>query len=260
MKELFKYFKTLQSVANIMTSNNIEFCARNGIIFSEYKLLYALDPSLLFTEPRDENAVESLIELNRENCKDEKRISFLDVDETLLERYKERITEKYHDYKRFKEACFDGWSVPAVATDEFVLPRLFKQRKNELVKICRIKIAANPDTHRVDDSLNLPPDLNTERARKYFQRAIDAGFMAKTDSGYKWLFGGNNRSKARLAYFIEKVYCPAVTDLLEAERRRELERLFNTIRLDRAIQQNADTGAAQSVKKWRAKIDEDIFD
>lgn len=130
---------------------------------------------------------------------------------------------------------------------------------NEIVFEDRNILATNPDAHRVDDSLNLPPDLNTERARKYFQRAIDAGFMAKANNGYKWLFGGDRGSKARLAYFIEKVYCPAATDLLEAARIRELERLFGIVRLDRAIQQNVEAGAAQSVKKWRANIDEVIF-
>ena len=73
------------------------------------------------------------------------------------------------------------------------------------------------------------------------------------------MFGGDRGSKARLAYFLLKVYCPARTDLFEAYKYKKLEQLFGVVRLDRAIQQLDEAGAAQTVRLWRAKIDERIF-
>ena len=104
------------------------------------------------------------------------------------------------------------------------------------------------------EGLRLPDELNTERARKYFARAVEAQFMELTPTGAKWLFGGD-RGKARLAYFLERVYCPEPTDALQAPQCRVLEQYFSVHRLDRAIQQNADTGKSPAVKQWRADID-----
>lgn len=105
----------------------------------------------------------------------------------------------------------------------------------------------------------LPDELNTDRARKYFARAVEVGYMQLTPTGAIWLFGGN-RGKARLAYFLEKVFCPEPTDKLQTSQCKELDRFFNVDRLDRASQQNADTGKSQAVKKWRAEIDELFID
>lgn len=80
---------------------------------------------------------------------------------------------------------------------------------NEIVFEDRNILATNPDAHRVDDSLNLPPDLNTERARKYFQRAIDAGFIRRTAQGLEWIKSGKvgEGVNAQAALFLGMVYC-----------------------------------------------------
>lgn len=104
------------------------------------------------------------------------------------------------------------------------------------------------------EPLSQYPKLDTERARTAFAKAIERGYMERTASGYKWLFGGD-RGKARLAYFVERVYCPTPTDTLTAEICRQIEQLFGVNRLDRTMQQNADTGKSAAVKKWRATID-----
>lgn len=107
-------------------------------------------------------------------------------------------------------------------------------------------------------SVMLPDSLNTDRATKYFARAVEVGYMKSTATGYKWEYGGN-RGKARLAYFVERVYCPTHTDTIQACQCRDLENLFGVTRLDRSLQQNADTGKSQAVKNWRADIDSKIF-
>lgn len=133
---------------------------------------------------------------------------------------------------------------------DFVLSRLI-ERLNE-----REEVTDGEDTTQCP---GLPPDLDTERARKYFARAVEVGYMKPTATGYKWEFGGDHGAKARLAYFVERIYCPTVTDTIRADTIKPLQLLFGVERLDRAIQQNADTGKSKAVMKWRAEIDKNIF-
>lgn len=99
----------------------------------------------------------------------------------------------------------------------------------------------------------------TPRAEKYFERAINKGYMQVSGNGYKWSWGGAKGAKARLAYFLEKLYCPCPTDKFSSEVIRQLEILFDVVRLDRAISQNADTGKSKCVKRWKDEIDTKIF-
>lgn len=99
----------------------------------------------------------------------------------------------------------------------------------------------------------------TPRAEKYFERAINKGYMQVSGNGYKWSWGGAKGAKARLAYFLEKLYCPSPTDKFSSEVIRQLEILFDVVRLDRAISQNADTGKSECVKRWKDEIDTKIF-
>ena len=99
----------------------------------------------------------------------------------------------------------------------------------------------------------------TPRSEKYFERAINKGYMRVSGNGYKWSWGGAKGAKARLAYFLEKLYCPSPTDKFSSEVIRQLEILFDVVRLDRAISQNADTGKSECVKRWKDEIDTKIF-
>lgn len=99
----------------------------------------------------------------------------------------------------------------------------------------------------------------TPRAKKYFERAINIGYMQVSGDGYKWNWGGTKGAKARLAYFLERLYCPSPTDKFSSEVIRQLEILFDVVRLDRAISQNADTGKSECVKRWKEEIDTKIF-
>lgn len=102
------------------------------------------------------------------------------------------------------------------------------------------------------DNLNLPETLDNDRARKYFIKAIKEGWMEKTATGFKWLFGNRKgkTSVARLGYFLQKVYCPTNTEQFPAT---ELSRLFGgTSRLDSA---NYQIDSAKKPQQWRAVID-----
>ena len=57
----------------------------------------------------------------------------------------------------------------------------------------------------------LPPELDTPRAREYFNKAEEAGFIAKTSTGYKWTSDNINEC----AYF-----CAFCSDALNLSKRK----------------------------------------
>lgn len=95
---------------------------------------------------------------------------------------------------------------------------------------------------------NQPQEPSTDRAKKAFAAAVDAGFMEKTGTGYEWKY--NRGSKASLAYFLEKTYSPDNTSQTPFTA---LGRLFGVPRLDSHADQ---VNQAKNEQKWRAKIDE----
>lgn len=99
------------------------------------------------------------------------------------------------------------------------------------------------------EQLDIDIKLAKERIDSYCEKAIQAGFMEKTDSGYCWNYGGN-RGKVRLAYFISKIYCE------QGDRipYKSIGQLFGVNRLDSSVQQ-----LTNSHQLWMAQID-GIFD
>lgn len=95
------------------------------------------------------------------------------------------------------------------------------------------------------------PQQETEREKKYFAKAIQAGLMGKDGNSYIWLH--NNGLKASLGYFINRVFNPNGTDQIPYQR---MENLFNVSRLDTAIDQAL---TAKKPQKWRKEIDT-LFD
>ena len=93
----------------------------------------------------------------------------------------------------------------------------------------------------------IPQELNTDRAKEIFAKAVEAGYMEKTATGYKWLY--NSGSKASLAYFIMQVFSPDNTKQIPF---KALGRLFDVTRLDRALDQAT---TAKKPQQWRGAID-----
>lgn len=87
----------------------------------------------------------------------------------------------------------------------------------------------------------------TEQQTNTFNKAIEAGLMAKKDERYIWKH--DNGKKASLAYFLEKTFAPNKTEQIPYKK---LEPLFNVSRLDSALY-----GVYNAIKpqKWRAEID-----
>lgn len=87
----------------------------------------------------------------------------------------------------------------------------------------------------------------TERAKKYFDKAIEINFMVQTTDGYKWKWG-EPKGKVRLAYFLRRIYnydgCGKIPF-------KGLERLFNVSGLNTSLYQL--DGALPP--KWIEEID-----
>lgn len=83
--------------------------------------------------------------------------------------------------------------------------------------------------------------------KKYFNKAIEVGFMKQKENGYEWLY--NKGQKVSLAYFLQKVFDPKGTAQIPF---KHLEALFGVTRLDSALD-----GAlsAKKPQKWRGNID-----
>lgn len=98
---------------------------------------------------------------------------------------------------------------------------------------------------------NLPSELDTEKARRCFTKAIEANYIIVTNNGLQWVFGGN-KGQARLGYFCNKIYgTPRPIN--------KLEEIFRAKKLSASIS-NADNEAKRAdVKKWRNEIDDKIF-
>lgn len=111
----------------------------------------------------------------------------------------------------------------------------------------------SPEANHLNNTLCLPSELDTDRARVYFTRAVEVGYMQPTRTGYKWTFGGARGALARLGYFIERVFCPTNTEELPEQA---INRLFGVNRIGSAITQLYN---AKKPQKWRAEIDSKIF-
>lgn len=114
-------------------------------------------------------------------------------------------------------------------------------------KLAQHYIDALPQQQRenVQGGREIPRELATEQARKYFARAVDAGLMS---IDYKWI-----GQLARLGYFCSKVY-------KQPRPINALEQFFNVKRLAAAITQAETAEVKRSdVKQWRAEIDEAVF-
>ncbi len=125
----------------------------------------------------------------------------------------------------------------------------------EYLRVLREQNCTIKDTSQTEKSADklepqqilLPHELDTERARLCFAKAFEAGFMERTETGYKWLF--QNGSKATLAYFTEKVFCPQITDTYPEVL---INKLFGVSRIGKARTQVYD---ARKPQVWRNQID-----
>lgn len=118
------------------------------------------------------------------------------------------------------------------------------------IKIGRLALILNELQPQEQPQRQAPQEPSNERAKRAFAKAVEAGMMEKTATGYKW-----HGSKASLSYFVVQVYNP---DGSKETPFKALNELFGVSRLDSAS--NKALLEVKKPQKWREKIDELIND
>ncbi len=109
-------------------------------------------------------------------------------------------------------------------------------------------------TEDYDDWL-IPKELNTEKAQKYFQKALDKGYMQRENNKFKWIGVSSVGVKTQLAYFCGRIYNYKHSlngNLGENFPEEKLCQLFNTKNLYNLLVQVYNAKKTQS---WRSIID-----
>lgn len=107
-----------------------------------------------------------------------------------------------------------------------------------------------------DNDNSLPKELDTARARKYFHKAIERGYMRVENGKYRWIGTDNRGNRSELAYFLGKVFGYVHTSTGNAGENfpeESLGKLFGVTRLYSLLTQVYN---AQKPQRWRAMIDE----
>ena len=104
--------------------------------------------------------------------------------------------------------------------------------------------------------LPLPKSLDTQRAKTYFQKAIDNGLLKLENGKFSWIQIGNRGGKSQLAYFCGKVYGYKHSingNVGTSFPEEDLNALFGIKRMQYLLQQ---VYKATNKQSWRKKIDE----
>ena len=160
---------------------------------------------------------------------------------SLIEKREEVLPEIFERFTRLKG--FGSVSISFPDIELYYAIETLEQKLNNV---------ESPKGISIKEKYELPKELDTDKARKYFAKAVEAGYMEKTANGYKWLYG-NNKGQVRLGYFCAKVY--------DSPRPiNKLEEIFNVKKLSASI-----TNAEYDVKradviKWREEMDKTLFE
>ena len=138
--------------------------------------------------------------------------------------------------------------------------------EQEVEPFMRIYGHTNEDEEEAQDKRNegeyvlqLPNELNTEKAQRVFNKAIGKGWVRANNDGFEWVGIDGKRIKAQLGYLCAEIYGYKYNAKTGNEGENipyeALQRLFSVTRLDRAIQQVYE---AQKPQLWRRQIDEII--
>lgn len=167
----------------------------------------------------------------------------------ILEEYGVNIYSSEHEYKKptvenYQPAPNYFWAVEELRR---VLEKLDSPSDHPQTLLESSEDDSAHNSPPSPDSWELPNELATDRARKYFARCIDEGWLTVTHTGGEWKLQG-----VRLGYICNRIY----------EQPRPLTALikfFNNPNLKAQITQADYEAKTTAVKKWRKDIDTKIF-
>lgn len=117
-------------------------------------------------------------------------------------------------------------------------------------------VAALYINNKVGTATQLPKELDTERAREAFAKAIEKQYMVALEDGkYRWIGTDDKGKTAELAYFLGRVYNYKHTingNVGEDFPEERLNELFGVTRLYSSLTQVYD---AKKRQRWRSLID-----
>lgn len=112
------------------------------------------------------------------------------------------------------------------------------------------------ETNKEESTVALPKILNTERAKKYFRKAIESGYMKATGSKYEWVGVDKLGVNTQLAYFCGIIYNYQYSisgNKGEKFPEEELCKLFGVKYLYKLLTQIYN---AKRTQNWRTILDE----
>ena len=121
------------------------------------------------------------------------------------------------------------------------------------------KSHSNNNALQNENQCELPSDIDTARARRYFQRAIDKGYILLSGDKYVWKGIDGKANKSQLAYLCGKIfnYKHGINGNCGSEfPEASLGELFGIKRLYSLLSQ---VYCAQKPQRWREQIDA-LFD
>lgn len=172
--------------------------------FSKY---YDYNPTILNLDNRDEDDIKYVLN-------EVKNMSKADAYNVIKSKF-----DKYNDL--YEDSFYNSYLPDKFSlSDMRYLRRMFVLFYTDLEPYHRLisvnfktakgqKTELNKAPEQPDGQIILPSNLDTPKAREMFPKAIEAGLMEITATGFKWLYslrkyGGGN---ALAAYFFGKVFC-----------------------------------------------------
>lgn len=171
------------------------------------------------------------------------------------------IVRAYYDATKDKAFVREVASVPRHVFPQIIAWKQLQLQSKTQTSVARCfkilyEIAANANepqqTHDklearqigIDEALAFCRDERLERAKVYFKKAMQIGWIKATGTGLKW-----NKTRVELAYFCSKVFCPENKEQFPGTA---LDKLFGANRLQSALTQMM---CAKKTPKWKATID-----
>lgn len=128
------------------------------------------------------------------------------------------------------------------------------QLSNKLRPLVGIQENSKDEVITNQPNLTLPNILNTDRAQKYFSKAIEAGVIVQKGEKYQ----KRDISKAQLAYFLDLVFCRNNDGKYNHKNfpDKQLSNLFKESRLGQTLRQCIDNKNTDGKPKGYETIDE----